>query len=293
MVKIGPPSPKVNTLDVDDGQTYANTTTETWQLLKFFQEEIVPVDSENRAPEKGKCSICTEDFTATSHQAVRLPCNHVFGKPCIEKWLSPYASARDGRDASDGRDATEWEGSNFGANTCPLCRRVFFPEQTDVDCLPNIEARIQIWDMAYAHVGIALSERERRAREDLLRYINAYGFPRMEIYFPELAALVSPHLTNPSIWWARIKLHRYSLFLKFKELTPVQEQLRQSLERVARLIVLRGLEWAQGEVVRNDEDDRKTVLDGESGGEVECEDESEEFVEGDTEEMRFFRTLFR
>lgn len=289
MVKIGPPSPKVNTLDIVDGQTYANTATETWQLLKFFLDEIIPVDDGDQAPEKGKCPICTEDFTTTGHQAVRLPCNHVFGQRCIETWLSPAS-------AWSGRDAPEWEGLRFGANTCPMCRRVCFPEQRGVDFLSDIEARIQIWDLAYAHVGIALSDRECRARDDILRFLNAYYFPRMNQYFPELTPSASLHLPSVSLWWACTKLHHFSHLLQNEELTPVQEQLRHGLEQVAILIVLHGPELGLmegGEVVRHDEDDRKTVLDGERGGEADGEDESDELAEGDTEEMRFFRTLFR
>lgn len=37
---------------------------------------------------------------------------------------------------------------------------IFFPEQKDVDFPPEIEARVKLWDKAYAHVGTALSETE-------------------------------------------------------------------------------------------------------------------------------------
>lgn len=93
MVKIGPPSPNVNTLDVDEQWTYADTAKETWQIIKFFLEELKPVNTEDLDAENGTCSICVEKFTKDLHRPVRLPCNHCFGEPCIKIWLSPYAPA--------------------------------------------------------------------------------------------------------------------------------------------------------------------------------------------------------
>lgn len=37
---------------------------------------------------------------------------------------------------------------------------IFVPEQKDVDFPPEIEARIKLWDKAYAYVGTTLSETE-------------------------------------------------------------------------------------------------------------------------------------
>lgn len=292
MVKIGPPGPKVNTLDVVDGATYADTAVETWQIIKFFLEELVPVDTETFKPEDRKCHICGEDFSKFFHRAMRLPCGHCFGEPCIKAWLSPYGPAR---------EIERWGEADCGANTCPTCRRVFFPEQTVIDFLPAIEARIKIWDTAYAHIGIALSETERQAREDLLRYLETYFARGVDIYYPFARLPSSPCLSSASLDMARIMLYTFSLELLHTNLTHVQRQLRQSLQEIS----VSGRRWAQtdrGEVLIHGEDYRETERNGESSKndeseeevkEVDSEEETEELAEGDTEEMRFFRALFR
>lgn len=287
MVKIGSPSPMANTLDIEEETTYANTSTDTWQIIKFFLEEMKPVSTAELDPEDRECHICAADLTTDAnhlHGAVRLPCNHIFGESCIMKWLSPYVPCL--------QNVKELSSC---ANTCPMCRQVFFPEQSTVSLLPEIEARIMVWDKAYAHVGISLSEQEARAREDLLRYISTYSGRGLDVYYPDPTALAQ------HVPWARGQLLSFSLLLQFNDLTPVQEHLRQGLENVAKPDFLGGPRWFQ-----NGRDglyfwfdhDRDSVQDSESDEsdeevEVEAEEESEELAEGDTEEMRFFRILFR
>ncbi|MCJ1425182.1 hypothetical protein MMC29_003070 [Sticta canariensis] len=302
MVKFGPPSPKVNTLDVFEQRTYGDTFTETWRIIQFFLEDMKPVNTADLELGDRKCEICRQDFTLDFHRAVRLPCNHTFGEPCIKSWLSPYAPWTPSAGAAGG--------TPVGANTCPTCRREFFPEQSAVDSLPEIEARNKLWDMAYAHVGIALSEREFRAREDLLRYLDSYFARELDEYYPSN----SERRNCPT--WSNQRLFLFSNMLKQERLTPVQEHLRQGLEVFASQSFPVGMTWR-----RNDqfplffqlEDDSETVRDGESHEnheeteieeekdgeshesheEAEVEEESKELAEGDTEEMRFFRTLFR
>lgn len=109
----------------------------------------------------------------------------------------------------------------------------------------------------------------------------------------------------------------FSNRLKQKRLTPVQEHLRQGLEDFARLS-FPVITWRRSdlnplffqvevdsEIVQVGESheihedtavEQQKEEDGEShtsDEEVEVEEESEELAEGDTEEMRFFRTLFR
>lgn len=137
MVKIGPPSQKVNTLDVDPTVAYADTANETLQTMNFFLEELRPVQIEDLEPEDRNCPICGEAYTRNFHRAVRLPCKHCFGEPCIKTWLTPFEpwSPRAGNPYK--RAAT-----HPGANTCPSCRQLFFPTQRVADCLPEIDARI-------------------------------------------------------------------------------------------------------------------------------------------------------
>lgn len=64
-------------------------------MENFIKNSLRPVDC---------CLICCDTFSE-NHQPVLLPCDHIFGYPCIKKWL------RNGR----------------GNNTaCPHCRHVFF-----------------------------------------------------------------------------------------------------------------------------------------------------------------------
>lgn len=287
MVKIGPPSPVVNILDLDEEVTYAGTKTETWQIIKFFLEKLRPVRHADMEPDDSKCDICTEDFT-DSHRAVRLPCNHYFGEQCIKKWLSPYTA-----------HSNVWALPE-GANTCPKCRREFFPEQNAVDILPAIKTRISLWDKTYGMLGIALSERERQAREDLLLYLDSYSARGKDEYYPSLT------INAPYPQWAHQQLLRFSLQLKDKNLTPIQENLRQGLELVATQGFPPGSKWrvdTNGDlcfevkdigVDGHKEPDRETK----TGGEIKIDEdvqfeETEELAEGDSEEMRFFRALFR
>lgn len=226
MVKIGPTSPKVNTLDVDEQVTYADTAVATWQIIWFFLDDLEPVNIADMEPESRTCDICAEDFTG-SHRALRLPCNHIFGEGCIKKWLTPFSRCVP---VAQERPRPE------GANSCPNCRREFFPEQRVADSLPAMETRIQLWDKAYASVGIELSDMERWARADLLRYLGSHVHGEDDYY---------PDLTPPCPYplWAHRRLHAFSLRLKRKNLTPVQEHLRGSLESLATNGIPGGSRW--------------------------------------------------
>lgn len=297
MVESGPPSPKVNTLDVFEQRTYADTSTETWRIIQFFLEDLKPVNAADLELGDRKYGICGQDFTLDFHRALWLPCNHIFGEPCIKIWLSPYAPWTPSAGAAGG--------TPVGANTCPTCRREFFPEQRAVDSLPEIEARIKLWDMAYAHVGVALSEREFRAREDLLRYFGSYFARELDEYYPSN----SERQNRPT--WANQRLFLFSSMLKQESLTPVQEHLRQGLDEFASQSFPVGMTWRRNdqfplffqreddsEVLQDGEshdshqeaeieDDSETVQDGESHEsheEAEVEEESKELAKGDTEE---------
>lgn len=79
----------------------------------------------------------------------------------------------------------------------------------------------------------------------------------------------------------------FSITLQLRNLTPVQEQHRQGLEHVAR----NGYPSIGPTSLFNQAEAPETI---ESHVEVEVEEnESEELAEGDGEEVRFFRALFR
>ncbi|MCJ1469528.1 hypothetical protein MMC07_008161 [Pseudocyphellaria aurata] len=290
MVKIGPPGPAANTLDVLDEWTYGGTSVETLRVIRFFVEELIPVDIGDFEPEDRWCDICTAELAEGPHHAVRLPCTHILGRECIERWLRPFAS-------------TEEIEPTLGATTCPVCRRVFLPAHTAFDTLHFMEARIRFWDWAYACVGIALTETERQARADLLQHVKKCYARGEEV----------PFVTEKSVYtdWVHMRLQIFCHDLKGQTLTPVQEHLRQGLDQIA----MRGLDlrlsakdgvrcWRddQGDLVFGTEHALDTVQSGgndergerdDTGEKVNAEGESDVLLDvlldGDTEEMRFFR----
>ncbi|MCJ1469794.1 hypothetical protein MMC07_008436, partial [Pseudocyphellaria aurata] len=149
-------------------------------------------------------------------------------------------------------------------------------------------------DLAYAHVGIALSGSERRIRADLLQYIGVGQ--RVNRGFP------SERLRQEFIAWISGGLHSFCTILKDQPLTPVQEHLRRNLEEIAERGFLTrshpdGLRYwrdAHGELFFDAQRGWDPVQ-SEEGNEDEGEDQAagEEEIEDDTEEMRFFRAMFR
>lgn len=78
-------------------------------MSEAFLHELL--QSSNIEKIKGeRCSICLEEFetlsreTGTIEVATRLPCKHLVGSACISTWLKDN-------------------------NSCPICRREFFPAQ--------------------------------------------------------------------------------------------------------------------------------------------------------------------
>ena len=78
-------------------------------MAEAFLHELLQM--QNSVATKGeRCDICLEEYGTLSRQkgtievAIRLPCNHLIGSACITIWLETN-------------------------NTCPICRREFFPAQ--------------------------------------------------------------------------------------------------------------------------------------------------------------------
>ncbi|MCJ1462918.1 hypothetical protein MMC07_001522 [Pseudocyphellaria aurata] len=221
-------SAEVNTLDVIPELTYAYTLINTWQIIKFFLDDLDSVDTGALKPDECICTICSEELTDT-HRAVRLPCGHIFGASCIKRWLSPFVPY----------NAERLFGPAVGANTCPMCRREFFPSQQYADVLPALEERIKLWDKAYAEVGIELPKTERRAREDVLRYLHSYsstsGFD--QYYLADHGEQLNRDYSLSSCRC----LFDFARQARHENITPRQELLRRHLEEVARRLLIEAL----------------------------------------------------
>ena len=84
-------------------------------MAEQFLRQLLGTQNQVSSDEKhSQCSICLEKCGEMSHETglielpVRLPCQHIVGSGCISHWLQTN-------------------------NTCPMCRRVFFPAQSDPD----------------------------------------------------------------------------------------------------------------------------------------------------------------
>ena len=71
---------------------------------KAFMEHL-PAVAENDFPDETSCGICMDPYGSTDdpESRARLPCGHLMGRNCIERWLQT-------------------------CNTCPLCRHVLFEQ---------------------------------------------------------------------------------------------------------------------------------------------------------------------
>ena len=76
---------------------------------KRFMEQL-PVADENDFPDETSCGICMDPYGSTDdpESRARLPCGHLMGRTCIERWLKT-------------------------CNTCPLCRHVLFEQGDDAE----------------------------------------------------------------------------------------------------------------------------------------------------------------
>lgn len=222
-----------NTLALNPSLAYASTAAETWHIISFFLD-LVPVDIGRLSPRDRTCSICHEAYTDDhSHRAVSLPCGHCFGDVCIEKWLTPFLpwTPHAGFPVNMPTD-------HPGAHTCPICRGECFRPQLAVDCLPELEGRIALWDWAYGLAGVAMSARERVTRDGMLRYIRRYMVRGFDEYYP----------ADARARWAKHRFIMRVVSLDFYSgRTPLQRVLTRRLQVIARRLDEGEISWPRSD----------------------------------------------
>ncbi|XP_044444556.1 E3 ubiquitin-protein ligase RFWD3-like [Triticum aestivum] len=76
----------------DDGVDYSNSTqsAELAAAVDALRREVVNVEEK---PSAGNtCSVCMEPWTCEGlHRICCIPCGHVYGRSCLEKWLQENA----------------------------------------------------------------------------------------------------------------------------------------------------------------------------------------------------------
>ena len=115
---------------------------------------VLPVNA--LPPDCRACNICQEDYlTAASdnEHPVALPCNHVFGQHCIQKWLS----------------AEEVE----PRTTCPLCRFQFFEnvQPTQQEAMEESDGFISLEELE-TRQRILLAEAQRALPGDIMHLLQ-------------------------------------------------------------------------------------------------------------------------
>ncbi|MCJ1424416.1 hypothetical protein MMC29_002304 [Sticta canariensis] len=173
--------------ELDDDEAYAGTEADVWHAIRAFNNcEVVGLNE--LTPEERTCLVCKlpfddpEEGEEVLHIPVRLPCSHVMGKECLAKRTTPFGAWQDNWN-SEWEERRGWfdsprsprvmfSGSADCPVHCPVCRQDFFQEPLLAESALGLEARLMLWDRAYARVGCLRSEREEQSRADLIRYVE-------------------------------------------------------------------------------------------------------------------------
>lgn len=220
-------TPKPNEFVIGQNSAYATTDIKKWKVIEYLLTKLEPVNLEDLGPDDEQCTICQQDFHVSedvklSHAPVKTVCGHIFGKPCLIKWLNPlcYRSLDEDRHGAAlmGR---HWYGD--AKTDCPMCRRVFFPK-CRVEPLEHLAQRLSFWDMAYDSAGVARSEKEERSRKHLWEYVE---------YCHSISQ--QPPETDGRLGYdlAQVHFNGFAAGLRNQPLTPTQRRLQAKLKGIA------------------------------------------------------------
>ncbi|KAI4239246.1 MAG: hypothetical protein LQ349_000501 [Xanthoria aureola] len=172
-------------------EAYADTPREVLETIDYLEQlkhQIVrPASDDNQ------CSICLEPFSsagrghanhssAEAEMPVSLPCGHIIGFKCMERYLSPFGEAR---------------------NSCPLCRRKLFEAPYMPDTVTKLRARLEAFDDYFQqHPQNARPDRTHRLRDLLWQFSRTTKTVPEELRHAkreaETATLVYDRLLHPT-----------------------------------------------------------------------------------------------
>lgn len=220
-------TPKHNELPILAHDAYALVDVETWKAIEFLLTKLEPVHLEDLDPDDQQCTICQQKFCFSenpklSHCPVKTVCGHIFGKRCIIKWLDPLCwwGLEGEKEQNFPDDALLIDPARA---KCPTCRTEFFALYHRPP-MEKLAIRLWLWDNVFDYVGVARSEKEELSREHIWKYIN-YCHSRNEWKQSDF-----------DLKWrsedALKLISAYASELKTIPLTPIQDRLRERLERV-------------------------------------------------------------
>ncbi|MCJ1268016.1 hypothetical protein MMC22_007902 [Lobaria immixta] len=217
---------KPNAFEVAGNEAYAMVHINLWHAVEFLLTKLEPVQIEDVEPNDRTCTICQQEYhvsedTKICHAPVKTPCGHIFGQPCIMKWLDPLCYWEVDEDSETDVHEARANLLDQIKTSCPTCRQVFFPGTTRL-ALGALAARLWYWDLIYAFVGVARSVKEEQSREHLWQYIE-YCRTINELTLHRPFAL-------EMIRFCENLLYLFAFRLESQALTPVQERLRNRLE---------------------------------------------------------------
>ena len=150
---------------------------EEWTLSAWIKSlKVVPMAAVHSGEVEPECGICQLDYRLHKEndsepepeKPIVLPCKHVLGEGCLEKWLSP---------------------SEGGGNSCPICRRTLFPPWPSTIPLEETEIFGIFEEVLNDNEGLDDRMVETRRREESIYWVTfLLGHQELQHHSPEDAA---------------------------------------------------------------------------------------------------------
>lgn len=206
------------------------------------------------------CGICTQPYRDMADQgdacvATRLPCNHIFGSRCTIRWMNPTKGDK---------------------NSCPYCRREFFPRFPDYDTVEGLQARVDFFDWGAQNLGsrsrpgqkwmlrewtkMIVSDRLGEAKREyciesqiVMRLLKSEGVSDAELNAPLTAKSPRP-LMELHLWKTMIDAIGFQVHIS--NLTEEIEVARAQAATTQEVMLQLDQDFEEREAVEEEEDDR-------------------------------------